>query len=258
MATLYESPETVAGYAASRPPLHREILAMARPHLERLGLVLPARRALDVGCGAGLSTRALGGLAQECLGIDPSPAMVRCAASVVPAARFQVGHAESLPFPSASIDLITAAGSLNYADLDRFIPEAIRVFSPGGALVVYDFGQGRTSRENSGLGTWFPGFLQRYPMPSDEWRELSPEALGNRDSRLPLAASEGFEIGVVLALEDYVSYLLTESNVAQAQARGAKPSELRRLLTRELEPLFGRKPIEVLFPGYLAVLGPVR
>ncbi|MBL9139516.1 MAG: class I SAM-dependent methyltransferase [Verrucomicrobiales bacterium] len=258
MATLYESPEMAAGYAAARPPIHREILAKARPHLERLGLAVPARRALDVGCGAGLSTRALGSLAQECLGIDPSPAMVRCATSVVPEGRFQVGRAESLPLAAASIDLITAAGSLNYADLDRFFPEAVRALAPGGALVVYDFGQGRASHQIPGLEPWFQGFLQRYPMPSDDWRELSPEALGNRDPRLPLAASERFEIGVPLTLERYTDYLLTESNVAEALARGAVASELRCLVFRELEPLFGGNSIEVLFPGYLAVLGPVR
>lgn len=256
MATHYESPAMAAGYAAARPPIHHEILARTRPHLERLGVALPARRGLDVGCGAGLSTRALQSLALECLGIDPSAAMVAGAQGVVPDARFQVGHAESLPVPQHSVDLITAAGSLNYADLDRFFPEALRILAPNGALLVYDFGQGRTCRENSDLGRWFGDFLDRYPMPSDGWRELSPETLGNWDPRWTLAAGERFEIGVALSLEAYVNYLLTESNVAHAVARGAKAVELRDTITRELHPLFGSCCLEILYPGYIAVLRP--
>ncbi len=165
-----------------------------------------------------------------------------------------MARAEALPLATASIDLMAAAGSLNYTDLDQVLPEVVRVLVPGGPLVVYDFGQGRTCREGADLETWFRGFQERHPVPSDGWRELTPQMLGHGHLRLPLMASEHFKIGVPLALDGYVNYLLTESNLAQAIARGAKTSELREALNRELKPLFGDGSLEVLFPGYLAVL----
>jgi predicted TPR repeat methyltransferase len=41
----------------------------------------------------------------------------------------------------ASLDLIAAAGSLNYVALDRFFPEAARILAPNGLLLAYDFPQ---------------------------------------------------------------------------------------------------------------------
>ena len=81
-----------AGYAASRPPLHRRIV-------ERASVALGSpRRALDIGCGAGLSTRALEGLASHCVGLEPAEAMLGWTRGIAPQANFVVGRAEALPF----------------------------------------------------------------------------------------------------------------------------------------------------------------
>jgi ubiquinone/menaquinone biosynthesis C-methylase UbiE len=44
--------------------------------------------------------------------------------------------AEAIPLHDRSVDLISAAGSLNYANLDLFFPEAARVLVPGGRLAL--------------------------------------------------------------------------------------------------------------------------
>ena len=59
---------------------------------------------------------------------------------------FAAGVAEAIPLGDRSVDLITAAGSLNYVDLDVLLPEAARVLMPDGVLVVYDFSAGRSFR----------------------------------------------------------------------------------------------------------------
>lgn len=207
---------------------------------------MPVRRALDVGCGAGLSTRALQALARECLGVDPAPAMVTCAASVVPEARFQVARAEALPLASASIDLMAAAGSLNYMDLDQFSPRPFAFLSP--VARCWSMTLARVGPAANGRN-WRPGFADSKiaipfrPMAGgSSHRGVWPRAI----PRLPLVASEHFEIGVSLTLDGYVNYLLTESNLAQAIARGATTSELRDTLNRELKPLFGDGSLQVL------------
>jgi ubiquinone/menaquinone biosynthesis C-methylase UbiE len=251
MGNIFDTPGMAAGYANARPPVHPHIIEGARKHLR---MALPAERALDVGCGAGLSTRALQGIARQCLGIDPSAAMVNCAASLVPGASFMVGNAEELPVPSASMNLITAAGSLNYADLSRFFPEAVRALAPGGVLVVYDFSQGRCFRDAPDLDSWFSEFLRRYPMPTSSARELNPEILKNFDSGLRVYASEQFEIGLPLSPEAYLKYVLTETNVAHAIEKGTPEELIRSWCAETLAPVFGNRSREILFRGYFACM----
>jgi ubiquinone/menaquinone biosynthesis C-methylase UbiE len=69
------------------------------------------------------------------LGVDPSPAMIRAAKRHVEAASFVLGSAEALPVSSDTVGLMTAAGSLNYADVAGFFSETKRVLSSEGLLV---------------------------------------------------------------------------------------------------------------------------
>ena len=69
MVDLYSMPGMAAGYATARPPVHPEVIVLVR---EDLQVTTPLDRGLDVGCGAGLSTKALQLIARNCVGIDPS------------------------------------------------------------------------------------------------------------------------------------------------------------------------------------------
>ena len=150
-------------------------------------------RALDVGCGAGLSTRALEGVARQRTGMEPVEAMLQWTAGVAPGAAFAVGIAESMPFAAHSFDLMTAAGSLNYVNLDRFFGEAARVLTADGVLVVYDFSPGKTFRQGAGLEDWFARFEERYPPPPSEARFLDPEILARWDSGFRVRSHEHIE-----------------------------------------------------------------
>jgi len=240
-----------AGYAQSRPAVHPQVVERIRLRLRQ---ALPVQRALDVGCGAGLSTRALRSIARHCLGIDPSAAMIACAAGLMPEAEFQVARAESLPAANATFDLIAAAGSLNYVDLAQFFPEARRVLLPNGALVVYDFFQGRSFRSSPALDGWFAEFLQRYPMPKDSSREITPEFLAACDSGFRMEAHERFEISLWLDQAFYARYVMTETNVAQAIRDGGLEQEIRAWCEGTLVTVFQNSPQEVVFPGYLVVM----
>lgn len=244
MSALFDA----AGYATARPAVH--------PHvIERIGARLGRRfgRALDVGCGAGLSTAPLARLADRCIGIEPSVAMLARAPSIAPHACFVAGRAEELPIRAHSIDLITAAGSLNYTDLARALAEAARVLTKDGVLVIYDFSQGRTFRDSPALDDWFARFIKRYP-------PLPEEALGF-DARslagFAVKNYEDFEIGLALSPEFYVEYALTETNVSHAVRNGAARAEIRNWCAESLRPVFQHRTREVLFRGYITCLSPV-
>jgi SAM-dependent methyltransferase len=71
---LFQHDRVAAGYASARPYLHPRVFAQVREMIvaeARLG------RALDVGCGTGLSSFALLDVAEGVVGIDASLDMLR-------------------------------------------------------------------------------------------------------------------------------------------------------------------------------------
>ena len=171
MSNPFGTDDMAAGYATSRPPVHPRVIAWAYQQMAR---TQPFERALDVGCGAGVSTRALSGFTKCCIGLEPAEAMLKWVSATAPSAEFVVGAAEAIPLRDRAVDLITAAGSLNYANLDLFFPEAARVLAPQGMLLVYDFSPGRSLRSYNQPRRMVFQFPWRYPPSANEARELSP------------------------------------------------------------------------------------
>jgi len=234
--------EMARGYANSRPPLHARIVDLFAP---RLPLPLPVNAASDIGCGSGLSTAPLLKIARRVIGVEPNHAMAALAGQLFPDAAFVQADAETLPFADASVDLLTAAGSLNYADPIRFFETARRVLVADGAVCVYDFEQ------NASLA---PGFVERYPVPVSEAKPLSPEILAAMNTGFRPVASEHFRLPVEMTLPRYVDYLMTETNVAAAIRRGIAAESIRSWIQESAAAQFDGGPREVFFQGYYIVL----
>lgn len=239
-----------SGYATSRPPIHEQIIHRLRGKLRSAGV----SRGLDIGCGAGLSTRALQGLADHCVGIEPAESMLHWSAGIAPDAEFIVARAEAIPLAADSIDLMTAAGSLNYADLTRFFPEAERVLKSDGELVVYDFSPGRAFRDSIALGEWFSTFTDRYPWPPQEAQEVDPEKIAQVARGFHVREHERFRIGLTITPEFYLDYMMSESNVAYAIRMGTAEAEIRSWCSVTLEPVWEGRSKVVMFEGYFACL----
>ena len=164
------------------------------------------------------------------------------------------GRAEAIPLGDRSVDLITAAGSLNYVDLQQFFPEAARVLRPGGVLVAYDFSPGRSFRDSTGLDEWFARFNNRYPPPANEARDLNAEILAEIHPRFKVDTGERFEIGITLTPGFYLDYVMTETNVAAAVRSGVARQEIRSWCAETLASVWSGTEREVLFRGYFACM----
>ena len=113
-------------------------------------------RILDIGCGTGVLTRLLarqlGDKANSLVvGIDAAPKMIRVArrhAAHLPNIRFDVGVAESLPYPDASFDGAVSTFFYHHIDVElkrRSLAELRRVLKPGGRAIGFS-GRRRSAR----------------------------------------------------------------------------------------------------------------
>ena len=99
--------------------------------------------ALDLACGTGLSTFELSRHYQRTVGVDISKAQIERAqekAAILDKSRkveFFHASAGQLPFPDASVDLLTCATAWHWLDPNAVFPEIDRVLKSPGALAVY-------------------------------------------------------------------------------------------------------------------------
>jgi len=99
---------------------------------------LHGRRALDVACGTGLSSRGLSLRGLSVTGIDIAPNMLDAARRAgLAGASFYEGRAESLPFADGAFGLIVCAQAFHWFDARSALAQFARVLAPGGALALF-------------------------------------------------------------------------------------------------------------------------
>jgi SAM-dependent methyltransferase len=106
--------------------------------------VMPAMRALDVGCGTGALTAVLADrLGPACVcGVEPSEPFARACRERVPGAEIRVASAERLPFADDAFDATLSQLVVNFIDdAAAGVREMARVTRPGGivAACVWDY-----------------------------------------------------------------------------------------------------------------------
>lgn len=209
----------------------------------------PIERALDVACGTGLSTSALGGLANVVVGVDATEAMI----TIAPHGDnifYGVAQAERLPFKSRVFDLVTVASGVHWFQQSDFFAEAARVLERGGALAFYDHPL-EGSVDEPAIDEWLEQtFEARYPTPShgsrpDQDLESPPEyvALGALD----------FHDDISFTHADFVSYLMSNSNTISANSEGRETAdETQTWLRAETQQWFtGGTPHKFRFRGII-------
>jgi SAM-dependent methyltransferase len=221
-------------YSTGRPYFHPLVIE----HVGKLlALREPVARALDVGCGTGLSAVALESLARRVYGMDAATAML-ARAGRSSGVRYVAGVAESLPFDDDCFDLMTLSQVCHWLDRERFFAEARRVLRPAAWLVIYDAYFSAQMIQNPEFQSWYRmDFRERYPTPPRARLTFSGE--DSTSEPFQLRGHEQLQHTFTFTPRRLVDYLLTQSNVIAAVECGAEEIKgVRRWLGRSVKPFF--------------------
>lgn len=149
-----ELPADEIGILITRPRAYRRLRALLLlrrsrvlyAELAALTGAAPGADALDIGCGPGDLVTALAdrvGAHGSVLGVDPAPQMIdyATARTARPHCRFEVGAAQDLTVPDASLDVITSTFVMHHipqARRDDALANMYRMLRPGGTLLLAD------------------------------------------------------------------------------------------------------------------------
>ncbi|MCP4398645.1 MAG: class I SAM-dependent methyltransferase [bacterium] len=237
------------GYSHSRPQYHQIIMNKIREHVNLHGKF---NNALDVGCGTGLSTSALTEIATQITGTDRSAEMIAVAqAQHHENVTYSHAPAEHLPFHQQSFDLIAVCGAINWIDRSRFFPEAQRVLKEQGWLIIYDNFITEHMREYAAYERWYQDeYLQRYPKPPRDETPVTQEECGIHGFQLSKA--ENYTNELTWSLEEYIDFLVTQSNIIVAVDMEKESLEdVKTWMHTTLAPIIPTKKGSFLFRGYI-------
>lgn len=115
--------------------------------MPRLGLFLPAAKAVSLGCGRGRQDRSLyrHGVTETLIGYDLSPDSIEAAAkwaqsSAIAGFEYRLGNLNDIELEPAAFDLVVAEMSLHHTtELERLFEIVARALKPGGLLLVDEY-----------------------------------------------------------------------------------------------------------------------
>ena len=119
--------------------------------------------------------------------------------------------------------------------------------------MAYDFSTGCRCATAPSLTAAYADFATRWSRPTANRNAIDPEILG--EGPFEVVATASFVVTVDMSLDQYVAYLMTETNIAAAVARGEAASHIRNWCAAKFAPTFTRAlPVE--FDAWFAVMRP--
>jgi SAM-dependent methyltransferase len=171
-----------AHYRHARPPYSPHVASFVTRHVGRLAT------AVDIGCGTGLSTRALRRVSNTLVGVEPDDAMRAAATESLAALGVPVrsGSAEATSLAARSVDLIVAALCFEWFDRQRAADEFRRILRPPGwVLLMWNHRVVADEVTRAWAKLWLDHMGPRLgPAPADIEEQLVPTFLAMPAQRL--------------------------------------------------------------------------
>lgn len=235
---------TAQDYARGRPDYHPSaVAAVAR----LLDLQERVDVAIDVGCGTGMSSRALTAVADLVLGVDVSQPML-AAATAQAGVHHARAAAERLPVRDDVAGLVVTAAAFHWFDQGAMLTDTARVLRPGGGFACYTDFHGGALPAAPEVARWLrESYRPRFPAPPRHGHD-NAQAVAAAGLEFAGSAELAHEIPMTAAM--LTDYLLSQSNATAAIDAGrATRTELRAHLHSELAGRMPSGPVPVPFTG---------
>lgn len=232
-----------------RPFLHKQIIDRFKKDVTSQIFL----SGLDIGCGAGLSSKALKAICRHVTGTDISKEMITVAREVCEGAEeydFIVSKAEELPDFGKKFDMVTAAGVVQWVDRDLFLRNMSNVMSDHGYLLIYDFWISDKMKDCSAYTVWWHDvYLKEFPRPfrnESVWTEEDAARYG-----FLMKDQIRHEMEYEFEQDSFIEFMMVQSNVnAKIEGGGNSVKAVRKWFEQSTEPLFQGGKRTAIFDGY--------
>ncbi len=246
----FDSKRIAEGYA-KRPWLHKSVMDVLKRDLG-----LPEnylfRNGLDVGCGAGLSTKALRLICEKVTGTDIAESMVEACKEIYsddPAYTFYTAKAEETQQPDEKYDIVTAAGCINWVDEKIFMNNMKDVAADSAIIVIYDFWITDRMKGSTNYTTWYNDeYLKRFPKPPRKENKWTRQDL--IDGFIMEKQTE-YEMEHTFTLDTFIDFMMIQSNVnSKIESGEVSENDARKWMQESLKPIFDNEEKQLIFSGY--------
>lgn len=235
------------GYA-NRPWLHQAVISRLKADCRT---EQNFKNGLDVGCGAGLSTKALKLICDKVTGTDISDAMIQVCNELYRDSdySFYMESAENTKIPAEPYDIVTAAGVINWVDKDLFLKNMAQVMAPDGLLVIYDFGITDRMVGSDAYTRWYQQeYLVNFAKPPRKENIWTQEDVGEN---FLIEEQVTYEMPYDFDMWAFIDFMMIQSNVNVQIASGKKTeADVRQWMEDTLRPIFKEERQTLVFEGY--------
>ena len=245
---IFDSKRIALGYT-KRPWLHKNVMEQIK---KDCCLRENFKNGLDVGCGAGLSTKALKLICDKVTGTDISPEMISVCNELYKKEEYEfyVAKAEETIIPRDKYDIVTAAGVINWVNKERFLENMNQVTALNGQIVIYDFWiTDKMADGDTAYTTWYNDkYLQRFPKPPRQetiWQQSDLPENFTMENQVFYNMTYDFSV------KDFVDFMMIQSNVnAQIEIGQKTVEEVKNWMYETLSPIFNEEGKTLIFSGY--------
>lgn len=246
---LFDSKRIASGYANDRPWLHKSVIEQIKADLADK---IPFQNGLDVGCGAGLSTKALKLICNKVTGTDISEEMVHICKTQydAPEFTFYTAKAEETKMPQILYDIVTAAGVVDWVDRDRFLANMKLVMSPNAPLIIYDFRISDKMLGNGDYTDWYQNqYLANFPKPPRNetvWEQKDIPKYFSFIKQIMCEMQYEFD------MDSFIRFLMTQTNInSKIESGSMTEKEVHGWMQQTLSPIFHGQSRTLIFDGYI-------
>lgn len=231
-----------------RPFLHKQVMERLKRDID----IDHFQNGLDVGCGAGLSTKGLKLICDKVTGTDISEEMVLAAREMCPEKdyTFFVSKAEDVPKPDNLYDIVTAAGVINWVDEEAFLKNLRQIMRKEGILVIYDFWISDRMKDVPEYTDWFhEEYLKSFPKPprkENVWKKEDVEPYG-----FQMLKQSSYHMGYDFDRDSFIKFMMIQSNVnAKIEGKERTVEEVKDWFEQSLQDIFSAKKRTLFFEAY--------